>query len=670
MMNNFFATDEEIKYAQDILLGKENHFSAEKIAVIKSNDSKDVVACPGSGKTTTLLAKLAILATRMPLEEGKGVCVLTHTNVAIDEIKSKLQSQADVLFSYPNYFGTIQGFIDKYLTIPYFNSINEIPISAIDDNKAITLMYKEFMHKTYDEKKCIWKEIEDRIDKKMTGKEKRDLVLRLQFDFINNAFCDVVTKKYYRKYKDTRPFAANPDSNKYKLVDSVQQAALGQGVLKYTDAYRYALGYVTGCKAIKEAISKRFKYLFVDEMQDCQQIQIDLLEQLFDKKSIVVQCFGDPHQAIYDESGAEGLWKVGRTMPIMSSLRFGDSIANVLKTVCDKENSKIKGNSNIPSLPPVLLVYSSPVKVLPKFASLVKECKIGEHSLNEIAQAIKNKDALHRMRIKAIGWIGKPNDKGKLCINSYFPQYDNLQGKSGNKKPKVLSDYLKKIPSFSAKQYGDMILTALSDLLNILGYCFDKEGKNIRYTKSRLLSYIKKVNESFYFNLKKRIGNWVLNIINTDEDVDTKVVEEIKDYIEKDLRMLFNFSLDNQDLRKFLQNSNNHVTKESNISNNIFHSDDVEIEVGTVHSVKGETHVATLYMETSFHDKCESEYFGAQLEGLPYKGNKKYEKQALRIGYVAMSRPQYLLCMAISKEHFEKLDKKLIENNWKIEFVD
>lgn len=64
---------------------------------------------------------------------------------------------------------------------------------------------------------------------------------------------------------------------------------------------------------------------------------------------------------------------------------------------------------------------------------------------------------------------------------------------------------------------------------------------------------IKMVNESFYFNLKKRIGNWVLNIINTDEDIDTKVVEEIKDYIEKDLRALFNFSLDNLELRKFLQ---------------------------------------------------------------------------------------------------------------------
>lgn len=193
-MNNIFATDDEIQYAQDILLGKENHFSAEKIAVIKSNDSKDVVACPGSGKTTTLLAKLAILATRMPLEEGKGICVLTHTNVAIDEIKSKLQSQADVLFSYPNYFGTIQGFVDKYLAIPYFNSINEIPISAIDDNKAFTLMYKEFLHKTFDEKKCIWREIEDHIGENLTRKEKSDLVLRLQFDFISKAFCDVVTK--------------------------------------------------------------------------------------------------------------------------------------------------------------------------------------------------------------------------------------------------------------------------------------------------------------------------------------------------------------------------------------------------------------------------------------------------------------------------------------------
>lgn len=669
-MNKVFATDKDIQYAQELLLGKGGSFSEEKIAIIKSNESKDIVACPGSGKTTTLLAKLAIIATKMPLEGGKGICVLTHTNVAIDEIKSKLQNQADVLFNYPNYFGTIQGFVDKYLAIPYFNSVNKIPVAAIDDNKALALMMKEFSHKTFDEKKVLWGEIKDHIGKNLRGIEKTKLVAHLQFEFINNAFFDIATRKYYRKYKDIRPFAVNPNAEKFKLVDSVKQAALTQGVLKYSDAYSYALGFSIECETIREVISKRFKYLFVDEMQDSQQIQIDLLKRLFDKNAVVIQCFGDPHQAIYDENEIEGKWKVGKSLPIMSSLRFGNSIAQVLKTVCDKANAKIKGNSIIPSLPPILLVFSSPQKVLPKFASLVKETKIGEHTLNEIAQAIRNKDALHRIRIKAVGWVGKTNAKGNLCINSYFSQYDNQQSNLGVKKPEVLADYIIKKSSFSAKQYEDMILTALSDLLNSLGFHFENEGKCLRYSKSRLLSYLKTANEPVYFYLKKCMGNWILDIMNSETEINTKVAEEIKNFILDDLQSLFKYSSGNPILIKFLQNGHNHIIGERNSANNIFRYNDVEIEVGTVHSVKGETHVATLYMETSFHEKCESEYFGAQLEGLPYTGNKKYEKQALRIGYVAMSRPQYLLCMAISKEHFEKLDKELLKNIWKIEFAD
>ena len=35
-----------------------------------------------------------------------------------------------------------------------------------------------------------------------------------------------------------------------------------------------------------------------------------------------------------------------------------------------------------------------------------------------------------------------------------------------------------------------------------------------------------------------------------------------------------------------------------------------------------------------------------------------------------MSHPQYLLCMAISKEYFELIDKNFLKNNWKIEFAD
>ena len=54
----------------------------------------------------------------MPLENNQGICVLTNTNVSIDEIKSKLGNKADILFKYPNHFGTIQSFVDKFLAIP------------------------------------------------------------------------------------------------------------------------------------------------------------------------------------------------------------------------------------------------------------------------------------------------------------------------------------------------------------------------------------------------------------------------------------------------------------------------------------------------------------------------------------------------------------------------
>jgi superfamily I DNA/RNA helicase len=111
-------SDMDIEYAEKIFLPEDCSFDPERRNVIKCMESKDIQACPGSGKTTTLLAKLAILAQRMPFEDNKGICVLTHTNVAIHEIKRKLGRKGDILFSYPNYFGTIQSFVDKYFAIP------------------------------------------------------------------------------------------------------------------------------------------------------------------------------------------------------------------------------------------------------------------------------------------------------------------------------------------------------------------------------------------------------------------------------------------------------------------------------------------------------------------------------------------------------------------------
>lgn len=79
-------TDSEIVLAEKLFLQKEAFFNKDRREVIKNMETISIKAAPGSGKTTVLLAKLFILAQRMPFKDNKGICVLTHTNVAMDRL--------------------------------------------------------------------------------------------------------------------------------------------------------------------------------------------------------------------------------------------------------------------------------------------------------------------------------------------------------------------------------------------------------------------------------------------------------------------------------------------------------------------------------------------------------------------------------------------------------
>ena len=125
-------SNQDIESTEKLLLPNGAHFPEDARNVIRCWHSTDVAACPGSGKTTVLLAKLKLLADRMPLENGAGVCVLSHTNVAVDEIRNRLSEYVDKLLGYPNYIGTIQSFVDKLL----FSTLNDAPFFTL--NSVIT----------------------------------------------------------------------------------------------------------------------------------------------------------------------------------------------------------------------------------------------------------------------------------------------------------------------------------------------------------------------------------------------------------------------------------------------------------------------------------------------------------------------------------------------------
>jgi DNA helicase II / ATP-dependent DNA helicase PcrA len=106
-------TDADISWACEIMGLPSTAFSGidgkdPRLQVINSLETLDVEACPGSGKTTLLVAKLAILARRWK-PNRKGICVLSHTNVARNEVEEKLGSCAEgsSLLRYPHFVGTI-----------------------------------------------------------------------------------------------------------------------------------------------------------------------------------------------------------------------------------------------------------------------------------------------------------------------------------------------------------------------------------------------------------------------------------------------------------------------------------------------------------------------------------------------------------------------------------
>lgn len=90
-------------------------------------------------------------------------------------------------------------------------------------------------------------------------------------------------------------------------------------------------------------------------------------------------------------------------------------------------------------------------------------------------------------------------------------------------------------------------------------------------------------------------------------------------------------------------------------------SNDITLQFDTVHGVKGETHDATLYLETEKNGVSDIKSV------LPFFDQGKPTKSSdynIKCVYVGMSRPRKLLCLAIHKKTFENSGK--VFESWKV----
>ena len=104
----------------------------------------------------------------------------------------------------------------------------------------------------------------------------------------------------------------------------------------------------------------------------------------------------------------------------------------------------------------------------------------------------------------------------------------------------------------------------------------------------------------------------------------------------------------------------------------------VKIRVGSIHSVKGDEHMAALVLETFWNKHNLDDIFKWFKEGKNASDSSGIQRPSrMKLHYVAMSRPTHLLCFAMRRKTFEnnkgEIDNKLIkiveEMGWKIQYV-
>ena len=627
-------SDQDIQAAEELLLPHGAHFPEDARNVIRCWHSTDVAACPGSGKTTVLLAKLKLLADRMPLENGAGICVLSHTNVAVNEIKNRLSDYADRLLSYPNYIGTIQSFIDRFVTMPYLRNISGQNVQVVD---SLTFAQQVLSKMQHDAKYSAL----DYVTKNNfeTGKQFSERINHTQALYIRDDGALCIGRQQ-------KPLAgagrASAEQYKKLLVELLEN----EGMIRYQDAYVYASTAIGELPAeYADLFSSRFQYVFIDEYQDCNNLQRQAIDAIFDPQKCAVFKIGDSDQAIYNsaEDTTPDWMPQPDFLPIVTSCRFNQEIANV---ICKLK----KGEKNIVTLAggtgvkPVLLVFS-PDKI--------------DRVIDGFISALESHELYDRNGIyKAIG-AKKKEDSAGLKIGSYWDEFDGSAKKKSEYSYWALVDeivqYLADGKLYKAEQIVRRLLCRVFHYIPIKHPVSGKDYTTV--TMKNLL------NEEY----RAPYCQWIYEMSRIQKvdrhSVDQMIRQKINALLRSSIPSpadvfcsLPTYFLDETDIIGNVDIAEKNVRTEPIRERRIIFD--------TIHGVKGETHDATLYLETERYGVSDLSRI-LYCFGVGKQQSSSLNDYSRKLAYVGMSRPKKLLCVAMQAETYEK-SKGVFDADWEV----
>jgi superfamily I DNA/RNA helicase len=661
LLNMLLISDDDIAYAEDLLFGRTGVFDAERIRFIKEMNICDLQAVPGSGKTTVLLAKLLIIEKYLPFRDGKSVLVISHTNAAVDEIKRKIGKYCPKLMASPNFIGTMQSFVDKFLAIPkYVNHYKKRPV-RIDDE-------------IYEEKANAYSNIF------LTGFSRQEnnnakwwltankCCASMRVAFVNGEY--IICKKYMgpqvviKKPRGNIEWTSLEKTRVYDWVKTFKGKLFQQGTLCFDDAYFLAEEYIRKYPCIISILQKRFGLVFIDEMQDMGKSQYDLLEKLFWNNGVtesVFQRIGDKNQAIYDGEPAETETWSDRALvlELNGSHRLSPAIAKIVQSLAFR-TIEVNGlgtqtDGSAIDIQPHLFVYTDATKeqVIPQFARTIKELqdegKIPSTPLHPI---------------KAICWNTK-KEAGKIRINDFHPPFDKNQQKEKVTLP-TLENYLTG-NMVNTKSFKKIQKQILNGLLRVLRMESISDADQRPYSKRSLLKYLKEKHHASFDALQANLYAWCLEILRGNT---ATVLTGIRGYCPT-LLALFNKQINNS--TEFVNNAAQAISAQlTPVNSNLTSYENIPIEITTVHKAKGQTHTATLYLESFYQNTAGGGNYESERLAVPLKGGllganpHKYAIQSMRMAYVGFSRPTHLLGFAVHKDRFDANLSNIDPTVWKI----
>ncbi len=617
-------------------------FDEPRRDVLRSMEPLDVEACPGSGKTTLLVAKLAILASKWS-DRRRGVCVLSHTNVARREIEERLGNTAagQRLLSYPHFVGTIHGFINEFLALPWLRS-KGIPVKMIDNEVCEGKRWRKIDSGTKQYLKKNWIDYDD--------------------------YC-VINTQYDVRRKNGEAFNFGTHTATYTALRNVCSMVAQEGYFCHDDMFVWAHDLVASIPHMIGYIRERFPLLFLDEVQDNSENQSNLLYSIFCEgdSSVIRQRFGDSNQAIYDYAEQHGATtdvfphpSIRKDLP--NSHRFGQQIADFADPLglnphglqgqgprLEKIRSDTSGKHAI-----FLFREGLSGQVIPAYGHYLLEI----FSADEIAQG----------EFMAVGAVHKPPPDDKhnpRTVCNYWTDYDHTLSRSDPHLKSfvhyVEAGQAKSMATGESQHAVEKIAEAFLHLAGLIGSDFKSWKRRYRHRQVvELLRYNVAALEQ-YLNL---VRLWAVNREKLSKQSWDNNPREQTEFI---VHALCGEECNFDAVRDFLAWPDAGPSEVSDIcekpSDNVYRhkQDDGEvcIRLGSIHSVKGETHTATLVLET-FYKVHHLDRLKAWILGLRRGGDGTNDSR-LKLHYVAMTRPSHLLCMAMKKDSICDVDIKTLQ---------